>query len=391
MPPCRRLGHNTPPDEDNPHTNLPPSFPARFMTVLELYRAQRDTPSQVQATPPSPTFRVQYQPDAPPVHHTLFAILSSQAMVVAQEEMDAIREAVLSPLETPSPEVILEAVECVLPSLANEVVLKLVQAMEQVLNQSLAPDNLKLNNVPLEVWAALCTAVLARGSTLGNTISCSSSFAEARDNIQSGTSSPMDNSPTCIDIPPLFLPGSSGEEQQSAMFQPQSSEATGTTTHVIGNQLHPITVSSASYGSNREAITQHLEHAPALLEVGSDRLTPAFQFLPESHNAALSIQSLVNSQVMDGSMVPLISTNYRYYQVEGAMHAIRDELNQVVEGHSHYFLREPLSIMEDPAFPVQSEELQRILDLAGAALSAGPCMDNDQDKIWRLLWPSDWY
>jgi hypothetical protein len=54
------------------------------------------------------------------------------------------------------------------------------------------------------------------------------------------------------------------------------------------------------------------------------------------------------------------------------MHAIRDELNQAVEGHSHYFLREPLSIMEDPAFPVQSEELRRILDLAGAALSAGP-------------------
>jgi hypothetical protein len=87
MPPRRRLGPNAPLDDDNPHTNLPPSFPARFMTVLELYRAQRDTPSQVQAAPPSPTFVVQYQPDAPPVHHTLFAILSSQATVVAQEEL----------------------------------------------------------------------------------------------------------------------------------------------------------------------------------------------------------------------------------------------------------------------------------------------------------------
>jgi hypothetical protein len=68
------------------------------MTVLELYRAQRDTLSQAQdVPPPSPTFRVQYQPDAPPVYHTLFAILSSQATVVAQEELDAIRAAVPSP------------------------------------------------------------------------------------------------------------------------------------------------------------------------------------------------------------------------------------------------------------------------------------------------------
>jgi hypothetical protein len=103
MPPRRRLGLNAPPDDDNPHTNLPPSFPARFMTVLELYRAQRDTPSQAQVAPPSPTFQVQYQPDAPPVYHTLFAILSSQATVVAQEELDAIREAVPSPPETPLP------------------------------------------------------------------------------------------------------------------------------------------------------------------------------------------------------------------------------------------------------------------------------------------------
>jgi hypothetical protein len=116
MPPRRRLGHNAPPDDDNPQSNLPPSFPARFMTVLELYRAQRDTPSQVQAAPPSPTFRVQYQPDAPPVFHTLFAILSSQATVVTQEELDTIREAVPSPPETPSPETILEAVERVLPA-----------------------------------------------------------------------------------------------------------------------------------------------------------------------------------------------------------------------------------------------------------------------------------
>jgi hypothetical protein len=117
--------------------------------------------------------------------------------------------------------------------------------------------------------------------------------------------------------------------------------------------------------------------------------SPAFQLPAGSQEAAL--RSLINTQVMDGSLAPLTAGNYHYYQAEGAMHAIRDELNQAVEGHSHYFLREPLTIMEDPAFPIQSEELQHILDLTGAALSAGPRIDSDQEEIWKLLRPSDWY
>ncbi|KAN0141041.1 hypothetical protein V8E53_000797 [Lactarius tabidus] len=263
--------------------------------------------------------------------------------------------------------------------------------MEQVLAQSLAPDELELNDVPPEVWAALCTAVPARGSTLNETISCSSLFAEARESIHSGTSSPMDTSPTNVATTPLFILGSSDEGQLSVSYHPQSIKTDTPPPHVIGNHLHLIMVSSASYGSNRESITRHLEHAQALLSVDNDRLTPSFQFPTESHNAALSLRSLINMQVMDRSLAPLTGTNCHYYQAEGAMHTIRDELNQAVEGHSHYFLREPLSIMEDLAFPVQSDELRHILDLAGAALSAGPRIDSDQDEIWRLLRPSNWY
>ncbi|KAN0136743.1 hypothetical protein V8E53_005513 [Lactarius tabidus] len=72
------------------------------------------------------------------------------------------------------------------------------------------------------------------------------------------------------------------------------------------------------------------------------------------------------------------------------MDTIKDELNQAAEGHSHYFLNEPLTIIQDLAFPVQSEELRRILDLTAAALSVGPRTD-DSDDIWGLLRPSDWY
>ncbi|KAN0136742.1 hypothetical protein V8E53_005512 [Lactarius tabidus] len=303
MPPPPHLGLNAPPDDDSPQTNLPPSFPARFITVLDLYRAQRDTLSQAQAVPPSPTFRVQYQPDAPPVYHTLFAILSSQATVVAQEELDAIRVAVPSPPETPSPEDVLEVVSRILPVLSNEATTMSIHAMERVLAQSLEPNELELNDVPPEVWAALCTAVPVKGSSLNNSISRSSSFTEARESIHSGKSSPMDDSPTHTNNAnlPLFLPGSSSLGQLSASYHPQSLEVEGPLPHVIGNQQHPISVNSSNT-PDHQAITTHLANTPALLEVHEDCLTPAYSIPPEAYNTTLSLQSLASMPIRGNSI-----------------------------------------------------------------------------------------
>ncbi|KAN0134793.1 hypothetical protein V8E53_007392 [Lactarius tabidus] len=392
MPPRRCLRHNAPPDDDNPQTNLPPSFPARFMSVLDLYRAQRDPLSQAQATPPSPMFRVQYQPDAPPVYHTLFAILSSQAMVVAQEELDTIREAVPSPPETPSPETVMEAVSCVLPVLSNEATIMSIQAMERVLAQSSAPNELELNDVPPEVWAALCTAVPVRGSALNDSISRASSFAEAREPIQSGKLSPMDDSPTHTDnanLPPLFLPGSSSHGQLSASYHPQSLEVEGPLPHEIRNQQYPISIVSSN-ASDHQAITAHLANAPASLQIHEDRLTPAYSIPPEAYNATLSLRSLASMHIRGNSIEVITGQNDWYFEAVGLMDTIRDELNQAAEGHSHYFLNEPLTIIQDPAFLVQSDEPRRILDLTAAALSVGLHSD-DPEEVWGLLRPSDWY
>ncbi|KAN0132477.1 hypothetical protein V8E53_009736 [Lactarius tabidus] len=386
-PSRRRLGPNAPPDDDNPHSNLPPSFPARFMTVLELYRAQRDTPSQVQdAPPPSPTFRVQYQPDAPPVYHTLFQILSSQATVVAQEEFDAIREAVPSPPDTPTPEVILEAVERVLPVLTSDTINASVQAMEQVLAQSSNPAGLELADVPPQVWAALRVAVPSKGSSIHDSISRASSFAEARDSIRLANSSPMNKSPTHAQ-PPLFLPGSSGNEQLSTSYHPESIEADSQQQQMIGDHLNPIYVHSSSPGTERVAITQHLEHASASLEVDSNRLTPVFQQHEATQAASFNIRLSGSANIRNEAfhnMTEALAT-----EAESTMMNITNELNLAVEGHSHYFLREPLTILKDPAFPIKTEELRRILDIAAAVLSGGPCTDHND--LWASLRPSDWY
>ncbi|KAN0129433.1 hypothetical protein V8E53_012765 [Lactarius tabidus] len=357
------------------------------MSVLELYRAQRDTPPQVQDAPPSPTFRVQYQPDAPPVYHTLFAVLSSQATVVAQEELDAIRAAVPSPPVTPSPEVVLEAVERVLPSLTHEAITNAVTAMEQVAAQSSAPNELELADVPPEVWAALRVAVPTKGSTIDNSISRAPSFTEARDSIHSAHSSPMDDSPMNPTLP-LFLPGSSGSDQLSVSYHPQSIEADSQRPHAIGDQHHPIYVHSSSLRDEQLAITQRLEHTPVSITMEPNRLTPEFQ----QHEVSLAASMLLRSQtgeLLQPASLTGITTDERHQDALEGMNAITLELNKLVEGHSHYFLRDPLTIVSDPGITIKTEELRKVLDITAAVLSGGP--NKDPNDLWPTLRPSDWF
>jgi hypothetical protein len=74
-------------------------------------------------------------------------------------------------------------------------------------------------------------------------------------------------------------------------------------------------------------------------------------------------------------------------------HAVKrtlEELNEGVEGYSHYFLSEPLTLCTEPAVKIASPHLRRILDIAGATLSMGPRNSQDGDP-WRMLRLSDWF
>jgi hypothetical protein len=191
--------------------------------------------------------------------------------------------------------------------------------------------------------------------------------------------------------PPLFLPGSSGSEQLSASYHPQSLKVEGRNSYTIRDHNHPISVSSDLLtATNPEAIMQRLEHTPASMNVHEDRLTLVYQTPYEIYNATLSLRSLAAADIRGNSITVITGDNDWYNEAVDTMTSITDELNQVAEGHSHYFLREPLTIMTDPSFLIQSDELRHILDLAAAALSVGPRTNNSSD-IWRLLRPSNWF
>jgi hypothetical protein len=76
-----------------------------------------------------------------------------------------------------------------------------------------------------------------------------------------------------------------------------------------------------------------------------------------------------------------------------AMKGATDELNQAVEGYSHYFLGEPLRMLASPSFQVESEPLRRMVDVVTAVVSMGAHDERDVDhgEAWRALMPGLWY
>jgi hypothetical protein len=79
-------------------------------------------------------------------------------------------------------------------------------------------------------------------------------------------------------------------------------------------------------------------------------------------------------------------------EAEAAFHGITDELNRVREGFSHYFLNDPLTILEDPPIPVESAHLRRMADIIGAVISGGPrTAAEGENDVWATLPTGDWF
>jgi hypothetical protein len=64
-----------------------------------------------------------------------------------------------------------------------------------------------------------------------------------------------------------------------------------------------------------------------------------------------------------------------------AVEVTLDELNQKVEGYSHYFLKEPLrvTVASEQAFSMESEALRHLLDITLGVLSMVPRHEMEED------------
>jgi hypothetical protein len=114
--------------------------------------------------------------------------------------------------------------------------------------------------------------------------------------------------------------------------------------------------------------------------------------LSEVAHAMPALQLLATTPLTDGSVFNFKFMREAQIEAEGALTGITDELNCVREGFSHYFLREPLSLLDDPPVPIESAHLRRMADIFGAVLSGGlRTAKEGKNDVWAALPTGDWY
>jgi hypothetical protein len=101
----------------------------------------------------------------------------------------------------------------------------------------------------------------------------------------------------------------------------------------------------------------------------------------------------ISSLLTEGGEYSQLAPSDLQQEAVDAMMGATDELNQAVEGYSHYFLEQPLHLLASPTFAVESVPLRRMVDVVTAVVSMGAHDDLDVEhgEAWRSLMPGSWY
>jgi hypothetical protein len=142
----------------------------------------------------------------------------------------------------------------------------------------------------------------------------------------------------------------------------------------------------------RQALTDHIADTqlplPALeREVSLMPSTSDEQTAIDRQNVLVSW-----SLLSEGLAVDQLITDQLAVEADRTSICTVGELNDARLGYSHYFLREPITLLDEACMSVESPVLRCMLDVVGAVLSTGPrwLEDSDQD-VWTMLPPGDWF
>jgi hypothetical protein len=114
--------------------------------------------------------------------------------------------------------------------------------------------------------------------------------------------------------------------------------------------------------------------------------------LSEVARSLPALQLFATTPLTDGSVFNHEMMRVAHEEAADAMAGITDELNRVREGFSHYFLRDPIELLEDPSIPIKAAHLRRAADIVAAVLSRGPRMVAEGSvDIWASLPSGDWF
>jgi hypothetical protein len=104
------------------------------------------------------------------------------------------------------------------------------------------------------------------------------------------------------------------------------------------------------------------------------------------------LQQFATTDLSDGSVFTYANLDNAHEEARTTLQGATDELNAVRLGFSHYFLRDPISLIEDPSIPIESDYLRRMADIVGAVLCGGPCSTEEgEEDVYGSLLPGDWF
>jgi hypothetical protein len=104
------------------------------------------------------------------------------------------------------------------------------------------------------------------------------------------------------------------------------------------------------------------------------------------------LRKFATSNLSDGSVFTYANLDAAREEAATALQGATDELSSVRVGFAHYFLRDPIALVDDPSVPVDSEYLRKMADIVGAVLCGGPCDTTESDEdIYASILPGDWF
>jgi hypothetical protein len=104
------------------------------------------------------------------------------------------------------------------------------------------------------------------------------------------------------------------------------------------------------------------------------------------------LHKFATTDLTNGSVFTYANMDNAHEEAAATLQGATDELSKVRMGFAHYFLRDPLALVEDPSVPVESDYLRKMVDIVGAVLCGGPCstLESDED-VYSSILPGDWF
>jgi hypothetical protein len=104
------------------------------------------------------------------------------------------------------------------------------------------------------------------------------------------------------------------------------------------------------------------------------------------------LRKFATADLTDGKVFMYANMDNAHEEAIATLQGATDELSSVRLGFAHYYLRDPLALVDDPSVPVESEYLRKMADVVGAVLCGGPCpMEESHDDVYSSILPGDWF